>query len=320
MEREETVVGRNTQSIEQMIAGYRAELIVPPDDRAVRLSELYIAPNIDAIINGLNALRVKIDAYFLAIRDRARRNEMRVAETFRWKLEKYPVSCCLEITRHMLALLSQDPVGAKTAGITSLHDFCRSGGEIKRIWGALRGVYFQNAMQAGSYYIDVANDTVDPSKDKVEIRPLEQSGFRNLQSYHEFADVAEGYWKCQMIPNWYFPNLAPVFPIITVNEDGGVLLDSKNVFMLPMNLEARFELAHDFVVNDSRADDVVKSCQSKLFDYMSGKPNLERSHLMHFTKIRDDIKLQAAFQRCTQANPGMLRTIVENALVAGEQF
>ncbi len=245
---------------------------------------------------------------------------MQVADGFRWKLEKYPVSCCLEITRHMLALLSQEPACVETAGITSLHDFCRNGGKIKRLWGALRGVYFQNAMQAGSYYIDVANDTVDPSKDKIEIRPLEQSGFRNLQSYREFADVAETYWKCRMIPNWYFPNLAPVFPILTFNKDGGISLDSKNVFMLPMNLEARFELAHDFLVNDDRAVDALESCQSKLFEYMSGKPNPEQIHLMHFTKIRDDKILKGAFQRCAEANPERLNTIVKNALDVGERF
>lgn len=194
-------------------------------------------------------------------------------------------------------------MSADTKGVQELRDYCRNGGTVKRIWGALRGKYFQNAIQAGSYYIDVANDTVDPAKDKVEILPLQESGFRNIGSFHEFSDVAESYWKCRTVPNLFFPNLAPFFPIVAFFDDGDVRLESKNSFMFPMNLEKGLQLARDFVFNNSRREEDIETCRAILEDLLAAECNPDDNHLFHFSAARDDRKLAESFEACLAASP-----------------
>jgi hypothetical protein len=39
---------------------------------------------------------------------------------------------------------------------------------LKKVFVLLKGRYFQNALQLGNLYVDVANDTVDTAKPKLE--------------------------------------------------------------------------------------------------------------------------------------------------------
>lgn len=206
----------------------------------------------------------------------------------------------------MLFLLSQKPTGAETNGVKALRDFARAGGGVNRVWGALRGEYFQNAIQAGAYYIDVANDTVDTAKDKVEILPLSESGFRSIESFHEFADVAETYWKCRIIPNTFFPNLAPFVPMVVFFDSGAVRLYSLNAFMFPMNLEKRFEPAQDFVVGNDRRSDEIAEFRDILIGLMTAKADQTDSHYFDFTPETDDAKLRTSFAACQRAGAAEL--------------
>ncbi|MCW9044735.1 MAG: hypothetical protein OQK35_00225 [Alphaproteobacteria bacterium] len=301
-----------TYSIDKLIEGYRAELVVSPDDLALELSKKHIEPNIKAIIDDLLALRVKADEHFLSIRDRAVRGDVHLKADQRQKLANYPIKCCLEITRYMLQLISQDVSGSE--GVVALQNFNQEGGMVKRIWGSLREQYFQNATQAGGYYIDVANDTVDPNKEKVEILPLEESGFRNLESYDEYADMAEIYWKCRIFPNRFFPNLAPFFPIIVLFNNGNISLESTNSFMFPMNLEKNFQLAKDFVANKNRRVEEVKDCLSALEGLVDPEYKKDRQHIFHFAVKGEETKIKKAFERCLTESPDELTKMVNNAL------
>ena len=297
-----------------MISGYRANLIVPPDRRARKLSKKYIEKNLNALHRDLHALRVEADAHFLELRDRATQGDLELNAEQHWKLSNYPVSCCLEITRHVLSKISQAVPSSNSKGLRALQKFSREGGQIKRVWGELRQSYFQNAIQAGSYYIDVANDTVDPTKDKVDILPIQDSGFRNIDSYHAFAAVAESYWKCRMVPNIFFPNLAPFLPIITEFENGVLGFDSTNTFMMPMNLEKNFQLAHEFIFDNSRRNENFETCRDGLVELMSIRSNPDKTHLLHFTPVRDDAKLENSFEACKTASPTAMTQTINQAL------
>ena len=52
------------------------------------------------------------------------------------------------------------PGGQAEAGRRALRAFLRAGGTLRRVWGDLRGQFFQNAFQLGTLYLDVANDSV----------------------------------------------------------------------------------------------------------------------------------------------------------------
>ncbi len=302
-------------TIEKLIERYKAELVTPVDEKMHQLSQKHIEPNIDFIFHDLTKLRAKTDAHFLAMRERMLRGEITLILDQRRKLTNYPIKCCLEITRHMLKLISNHSGTYGSKGIQALQNFHREGGKVKRIWGALREQYFQNATQAGSYYIDVANDTVDITKDKVEILPLDQSGFRNIVSYDHFADVAEIYWKCRIIPNTVFPNLAPFLPMIILYGNGEISLESANSFMFPMNLESKFKLSKNFIFPKTKKTAHEEEYRI-LQELYVPESKLGDDDLLCFRSPTNQQQLKRSFAKCISANTTELTLETNKALAA----
>ena len=107
-------------------------------------------------------------------------------------------------------------------GLQALKGFVRQGGLIKPFWGIDKDIYFQNAIQIGDSILDVANDTVDPSKPPLVFHPnVGDSQLRSIENFTEFAHVAEKYWNADVYPNIYFPELAPIFPVISIDPPKG---------------------------------------------------------------------------------------------------
>ncbi len=145
----------------------------------------------------------------------------------------YPYGCCLEITLDVLERLrlrmQREPV---SAGERALKAFLSAGGEGRRVWGILRDRYFQNAMVMGDLYVDVANDSVDPNKSKIEILPLAVSGLALVETVEDFVRIAEGYWNVRLYANTALPFLAPLFPFLAVNAAGQVKLEARPRYMM----------------------------------------------------------------------------------------
>ncbi len=220
----------------------------------------------------------------------------------------------------MLTLMSREPVPAHMSGLQALHDFVRAGGVVKRVWGALRGGYFQNAIQVGTWYLDVANDTVNPQKPKIEFLPLAEANFNNIGSYFEFARVAQLYWKCRTIPNRYFPNLAAFYPAITFEKNGTVRFDSRNSFMFPMNIAKRFAPARDYVLGEDLAGDALAPYIDWLERYAARDPRCtERDHPMWFHRASAD-ELDAGFRALAAQDMPALTLSVECALGPDTHF
>ena len=301
-------------SIEQMIAGYRAEMITPLTEQARQLSEYHLDNHVDAITYDLYLLREEADQHFKKLYEDVLRGETKIDPEFQRRLAKYPISCCLEITRYVLHLLNREVFSRQSDGMLALRKYGQNGGFIKRIWGELRGTYFQNAIQAGGYYVDVANDTVDPKKSKIEILPLTKSGFLNVGSYQRYATIAQPYWDCQMIPNVFFRNLAPFFPIVCIHKDGNTYLESNSIYMFPMNIENKFRLAVDFIFNTRPQSEHFHSCRNHLIRLMSTTNNLGNSQFLHFNSDRDEAGLISSFETYQNMNPIELQSTV-NAVV-----
>ena len=96
-------------------------------------------------------------------------------------------------------------------------------------------------------YFDCANDTVVVTKPKVEYLPMAESGFKNIESWEEFADVAERYWHCRIYPNLHFPMLAPLLPVISVSDEGVLSLQNISYYMQRLNLESEFRASETFI-------------------------------------------------------------------------
>lgn len=156
-----------------------------------------------------------------------------------WKLGKpYPLGQCLEIAEAVEKLLRAVTVSSlpaqAAAGLKALRAFQRAGGAFRQVWGDLRGQYFQNAFQVGTLYIDVANDTVTPTKPKVEILPFDHAQFVPVRDFSQFRRLAGTYWEHEVFPNHVLPALAPHCPLVHVTASGVIQLHNATQYMLAM--------------------------------------------------------------------------------------
>ena len=167
--------------------------MVPVTPAMQALTEQYLLPHLDVLTAGLQQIRHQVDA----------RLKPAMPE-FYGKL--YPLGRCEPISRVALEMLPE--ALQAHPGMKVLHDFLLAGGEVRSIWGVLRGRYFQNAMQAGTLYIDVANDTVDIKKPQIEILPMAESGMESVRDAAHCAAIAA---SICVAPTYEPPNI-PTFP------------------------------------------------------------------------------------------------------------
>jgi hypothetical protein len=144
----------------------------------------------------------------------------------------YPYGMCREITNDVMARLNARPRRPRSAGERALAAFFAYGGKGRMVWGVLRDSYFQNAIQLGSLYVDVSNDTVDVRKPKVEILPMRESGLALVRDGGHFARIGRDYWNASLYANTALPSLAPAFPMIAVDEDGRIQMQAKTEYMV----------------------------------------------------------------------------------------
>lgn len=193
------------------------------------LTYLHLEPEAEAIAHLWRAARVAVDPQLAA------------AKSVK-SGKPYPLGQCLEISQAVLSRLRLwlEPgavpalTGEAAAGLTRLRTFLAAGGELRLVWGVLRERYFQNALQLGAWYVDVANDTVDPAKPPVEILPFADSGLVAVADFAHFARIARAYWSGAIYPNHLFPALAPWFPLISDVEGAGLRLQVGNDYMIAL--------------------------------------------------------------------------------------
>lgn len=186
-----------------------------------------------------------LQAFFLALRAEA---DLALAGELGERYGRpYPYGCCLEITDEVLRRLNVSDNWPDLPGARAVKAFVKRGGEGKMVWGVLRDSYFQNALQLGSLYVDVSNDTVDVRKPKIEIMPMRDAGFEALRDGAHFARIAEAYWKVRVYTNTALPSLAPAFPIIAVDGDGSAGLMAKMSCVVSLFAADGFQAAEQWL-------------------------------------------------------------------------
>lgn len=197
----------------------------------------------------LRPRQAALQAFWQRARNEADR-ELRVQQPLK-SGKAYPLGQCLEIAQRVFAIVegwlhAPTPAAfspAEQQGLDALREFFAAGGVLRLVWGALRGHYFQNAMQLGSLYVDVANDTVYLEKPPVEILPFQDCGLLAIRDFFHFADIARRYWGGELFPNHLFPRLAPWFPWISVVPGTGVQLEAGNDYMIALTRQDGFRSA-----------------------------------------------------------------------------
>lgn len=220
-----------------------------------RLTERHLIPALQQIEHCFLEVRRQLDVELAALRP--------------MKLGKpYPLGQCLEIalafeTRIQAVDVSQlsEP---STVGYRAFTAFLKAGGSFRQVWGNLRGQYFQNAFQLGSLYVDVSNDTVVPTKPKVEILPFETANFKAIRSYEKFASIAQSYWGVAIYPNHLLPEIAPHCPVIAVYGNGRVHICEATHYMLEMTRSGAFAPSETFLAQPPMPQEVFDAARSAL--------------------------------------------------------
>jgi len=127
------------------------------------------------------------------------------------ELHDYPVGYCRQIRDRVWESLSDESLAQslRQKGLTW-----------KKVYFIQDGREFQNAIQCGDRLLDVARDTVDPSREPVESAPLDELTWENFNDWRRFAEVAAIYYRLDVYPNIYFPLLFPLVPFLAVRESG----------------------------------------------------------------------------------------------------
>jgi len=159
------------------------------------LTTSLLRPSLPEIVDTLGRLRLRTDAW--------------IAQSA--APPSYPIGFCAVIRDRVFDGLLGDP---------RVQSLIAAGLVLKKVFVILKDRYFQNAMQFGNLYIDVANDTVDPAKPWLEWMDVREVPYENVGELHSLIRVAESYHRCRAFPNVSFPLLAPVVPLLSIAEDG----------------------------------------------------------------------------------------------------
>lgn len=233
-----------------------------------------------------------LEAFFLAVRLQLDPALERLQPV---KLGKpYPLGQCLEIAQAVEKRLRTvvetelPPEGAQ--GLRAFRAFLRAGGSLRQVWGDLRGQYFQNAFQLGSLYVDVSNDTVVPTKPKVEVLPFEAANFVPIRSFTQFRQIATSYWQDEIYPNHVLPELAPHCPLIHVSKEGRIKLHDATQYMLAMTHADAFRPSEAVLCEAAMPAEVFEQIRSALSGHGHRLPidpeHGRRSALQHCRQYR----------------------------------
>ena len=160
---------------------------------------------------------------------------------------KYPLGACKPIRDAGLArLLGCSAADETRPAFQAIRRFRSRGGLVKGIWGIQKGIYFQNAIQAGDLWVDLANDTVDRTRVPVEICRLADARFEEIESFGRFAEVTRVYWGLEAYPNHILPAVAAILPVLLVSPEGAMRLATPKT-LLPRNIRLDYSLAEEFL-------------------------------------------------------------------------
>lgn len=191
----------------------------------------------------------------------------------------YPLGRCNEIRNKVFDLWCEALQQQDEMAFQPIREFLQQGGSLTKVWGSLRDEYFQNAIQVGDWYVDVANDTVNPNKPRVEICQMETSGFGPITSFEQFVAIARTYWEVEIYRNDVVPALAPFLPLLCVNSQGASWLAAANDDMLALATQSGFALSERVLQEmPPVSESLMSRWRQKLSQLASESPFYERQY------------------------------------------
>ena len=179
-----------------------------------RVTDRVLIPSMPRIVQALEGARRSVDSE-MAASVTAVTGHARAGLPCFPTIDDYPIGFC-----HVI----RDGVRSRLRGDPSWRALVRRGVVVRDVFVILKGRFFQNAMQVGNLYVDVANDTVDRAQHWLEWARVRDVEYENPSSIPRIASVATSYYSCTVHPNLHFPEIAPFMPLMAVLGDGSVVL------------------------------------------------------------------------------------------------
>ncbi|MBC8009522.1 MAG: hypothetical protein H7067_05455, partial [Burkholderiales bacterium] len=171
----------------------------------------HLLPRIDAILARLAAHRAAVDEVFA--KKRAGLGATATTTAGEAPLIRYPIGFCSAIRDQVFERLLDD---------REFHALVGPEVVFKKIFVLLKGRYFQNALQLGNLYVDVANDTVDLAKPKLEWLRIDEVDYENADDWPAVAAVGRRYYEIELYPNFLFPLAFPAAPYFAIRASGRI--------------------------------------------------------------------------------------------------
>jgi hypothetical protein len=208
------------------------------DPAQERVTSTRLIPGIDALLQNLRGHRDAVDREFHR-RGPASPGDFPVA-VGEPTLATYPIGFCREIRDRVWERALADPAFRALVG-----------GEVilKKVFVLLKGQYFQNAVQLGNLYVDVANDTVWIDKPKLEWAPVTEVVFENADTWPRFNDVARRYLQVELYPNRLFPLGFPAAPFFAIRPSGRIDLFFAQDILFLKDVAEGMRRAHEVLVD-----------------------------------------------------------------------
>ncbi len=237
----------------------------PQDDF---LAEKFLLRNLDQISLGLIRLRRAIDFFwkypnsssiiandsilnrFNSIRDQHFRSVILNSD--------YPVGYCVPISQMVYEFIISADNLSDFNELMPVREYTKAGGSLDIIWGICNRKYFQTAMQWGPFYVDVANDTVNPLKTCVEIHRFNDPNcpFTFVNDTKTFLSVLTSYHHVRLFKNTVFKTLSSHFPVLTISETNTLQIVTDSVLLKLISLDPGWK--QEFELLDSVPNNLQK--------------------------------------------------------------
>jgi|GEM_PF-1363013 len=295
----------------------------PVDETQRDLTAEFLMPDIEVITKELTQFRKEFDKRIKEVLKRmlADMPQQYSKDPALRNPKNYPIGFCDTISDGVWVEILKNSRFPTTPGMRALSHFSGRGGHLKQIAGIQHGKHFQNALQAGSLFVDTANDTIDKSKPPIEICDLSESGFSNLGDLSLTASVIEEYWGYKILPQTFFPFLTPFYPIVQVSRDGRVEILSITYGMAAKNALSDFKMAEDFIYRSRFSGEVLPpkvherigrsfSWDEDNYDFDSGTP---RGDILYRGGAPDDL-IAEVFGRLRNIDPEHLPKLIGGSI------
>jgi predicted ATP-binding protein involved in virulence len=219
------------------------------------LTREYILPHINRFLSDIETMRKKFDYHFLLNHKKHGSQQIHGVKS----MEKYPLGYCEDIRNGLFSLLEQHPfiLNARKQGVV-----------FKKVYIILNNSYFQNGMQLGDLWIDVANDTVNPKEERIYYKPIDVLKYQNLTDYDSYCSIIEKYLNIKVFPNTLFPKIAPRFPIFALDTEGVCHILNHQEIILYKDITEQFALSDQFLNGVFSTRQLPKIYQEMILKWM----------------------------------------------------